>query len=441
MSIWDGLLTCWIGVCVLAQASFLVVSVRRLWRRRREPLPDAECPPALIVLCLRGGDPFLHRTLRRLCRQDYPDYQVRIVVDSAHDPAAEIVQDFLADERATHVTVQSLVQRLPTCTSKLSSLLQATEQLPAGTAFVAILDGDTVLHRHWLRELAAGIVRDGADVTTGNRWYVPEHNSITNFVRYWWNSSAFALMSLFHIPWGGTTAVRANVIQHPELRARLAHAFSDDTTIGQFVSERRGRIAFHPQLVINNSEDTSLRGFFNFEVRQLLTVRMQHGAWRWLSVHGILATIFLIFPIIRQLYEPAPALKLFFRGGVLLILATVLAQELLVRRQYRLRGESLPLWTPLRLVTAIAGLMLLPIIHVAAVLRAASTTTINWRGLVYQLHGTTPVELVSDLWRQPTIEPAHLRFPAIAATGVAANTALTPAPLTTIAERPDRVAG
>jgi glycosyltransferase involved in cell wall biosynthesis len=388
----------WIAAVLAWQLALLVESVRRLRPVRRNLLDDAHAPPALVVLCLRGGDPFLDRTLARLIDQDYPHYRVRIVVDSLHDGAAAAVQAFLALHPAPHVEVQTLARRFSTCTGKLSSLLQATRKLPPEVELVAILDGDTVLHRGWLRELASTIVVQEADVATGNRWYIPEHSSFPNYIRYWWNSSALGLMAWFRIPWGGTTAVRRWVIEHPELRKRLRFAFSDDTTIGQFAREQGAVIQFRPQLVINNAESTSLRGFFNFEIRQLLAVKMQHRAWPWLALHGILATVFIAFPLSRLWVEPAAWIKLLFRCGLAVSLLTPCVQEWLLRRTFRERGESPPRWTIRRLTTATLALAALPVVHLAAIVRATVSQVIQWRGVEYRLQGEPPVQILRDLW-------------------------------------------
>ena len=61
--------------------------VRALYRFRRVLPADNDCPKAAVVLCLRGTDPFLEDCLRAVLNQDYPQYEIRIVVDSRQDPA------------------------------------------------------------------------------------------------------------------------------------------------------------------------------------------------------------------------------------------------------------------------------------------------------------------------------------------------------------------
>src|SRR4051794_8202980 len=71
------------------------------YRRPREPPPAGpDAPRVAVLLPLRGADPFLTTCLAGLLDQDYPRYCVRIVVDSADDPAWAMVRSAVAAARA-----------------------------------------------------------------------------------------------------------------------------------------------------------------------------------------------------------------------------------------------------------------------------------------------------------------------------------------------------
>src|SRR5260370_1335587 len=57
--------------------------------------PDAKLPRVAVLLPLRGVDPFLQTCLRGLLCQNYPNYCIHLVVDSAADPANELVASIL----------------------------------------------------------------------------------------------------------------------------------------------------------------------------------------------------------------------------------------------------------------------------------------------------------------------------------------------------------
>lgn len=388
----------WLALLVGCHVMLTWRIVRRLLRPDPALLTDDECPPALVVLCLRGGDPFLHRTLNRLLDQGYPRYRIRIMLDSATDEARGYVEEALGSSPPENVEVRYLENRHATCTYKMSGILAATEELPPGTQIVALLDGDTVLHRTWLRELATPFIREGATVVTGNRWYVPDRATLPNLVRFWWSSSALALMYVLRIPWGGTLAVRAETIQDPELRHRIQHAFSEDTTIGQFANERGGRVSFQRALIINNGEDITLRGLFNFDSRQLIAVKMQHRGWRWLGLHGLVASVWIIFPVLRGWSDFEPWVIFTFRSLLAVLLVQAFLQDWCIRRVLRQRGERLPWWNPWRLFLSLIALLIVPFVHVPAAIRAYFSRRIVWRGVSYRLGGTPPVQVDRDLW-------------------------------------------
>ena len=59
--------------------------------------PPQPLPEIAVLLPLRGADPSLEACLKGLLAQDYPTYQVHIVIDSAEDPAQAVVARVLAE--------------------------------------------------------------------------------------------------------------------------------------------------------------------------------------------------------------------------------------------------------------------------------------------------------------------------------------------------------
>ena len=386
------------GVLLALQVVLTARTLIRLVTPGRPLLADDDCPTALVLLCLRGGDPHLHHTLARLADQDYPDYRVRIMLDSPDDDAAECLHDAFGESLPQNFEVRTLTHRLDTCTYKMSAILEATREVPEDVEVVAQLDGDTVVHRSWLRELASPIVRGEATVTTGNRWYIAERTTIPNLVRFWWASLALPLMYVLRLPFGGSMACRPDVIRDEELRRRIRHAFSEDTTIGQFVSERGERVEFVRTLVINNGEDISLRGLFNFDTRQLIAVRMQHQGWRWLGSYGLLSSVWVVYPILRGWWPFEPWILYLFRSLLGVMFLQAFLQDWAIRRILKARGEHHPWWSPWRLLLSVIALAIVPFVHTPAVLRAYLTRRISWRGVVYRLNGEPPVQVGADLW-------------------------------------------
>ena len=206
---------CFIVSVVAVQAVLGIGFVRVLAKPK---LCEAqEYPKAAIILCLRGADPFLDRCIRALLRQDYPDFEVRIVVDDEQDPAWGIVNQTLGEPSASLVTAGQLKDPNNTCSLKCSSVAQAIEELDDSFEVVALLDADTIAHPTWLRELVTPLQDSDVGAATGNRWYMPDKPSLGSLVRYSWNAAAVVIMYWCKIAWGGTLAVKRTAIERADL--------------------------------------------------------------------------------------------------------------------------------------------------------------------------------------------------------------------------------
>ena len=196
---------------ILGQAALLFAYARFLYRFRRPALADDECPRAAVILCVRGLDPFLPACLTGLFRQDYPDYDVWIVVDSTRDAAWPVVNELARQSGKHEVHVLTLTERLATCTRKMAGMLQAMSNIDASHEIVALLDSDTIPHAAWLRELAAPLADPRVGVSSGNRWYMPAAATAGSLVRYLWNVAAVVQMYWYDIGWGGSLAIQGEV--------------------------------------------------------------------------------------------------------------------------------------------------------------------------------------------------------------------------------------
>ncbi|MEZ6064247.1 MAG: hypothetical protein R3B90_00730 [Planctomycetaceae bacterium] len=219
-------------------------------------------------------------------------------------------------------------------------------------------------------------------------------------LRFFWGAGALPLMSLFRISWGGTMAVRRDLFQEEELRNRIRHAFSEDTTIGQFAKERGELIRFEPSLVIVNREDIRLAGMFQFDKRQLLAVKMQHSSWPAFFLHGVLNIVGGLYPVLRCFDRVHWVADLLYVLFFLAVWWTNLGAGLAIRRIISRRNEKLGDWDLNRVMWGAIAALSLPLVHGAALIAAAFARTVLWRGVLYKLHGQTPLLVQRDLWEE-----------------------------------------
>ncbi|MCA9087141.1 MAG: glycosyltransferase family 2 protein [Planctomycetaceae bacterium] len=371
-------------------------------------VPDVQpeqWPKVVAILALRGGDEFLEETLTRLTTMDYPDYDLRLILDSESDPARQIVEHFQATHCPKNIRILYLGDRPKSCSSKLASILRGTEELPADCQAVAIFDGDATVHPSCLREIVAPLL-NGVALTTGNRWYAPTSATIGGLTRFLWNAFAVPVMAATNIPWGGCMAMQRDVITDPELRRRLASGFSDDTTLGAFVREQGRPIRFVPAATITNREDCTLSGFYRFLVRQYLTVRLHHPRWDFVFTSNVLLGI-TTTAVNLYLLSGASTFRWPVLAGYLIIVIALCIElgtgSYLVRRQKSLAGALVPRFSITHWCVLPAALFVLGHLNLVACLHTLLTRHHVWRGITYRFLGALPVEIidVQPLAEQP----------------------------------------
>jgi hypothetical protein len=374
----------------------------KLYRSVRNSEPAAldadECPPVLVVMCLRGRDPFLASSLRRLFRQDYPDYKVRVVVDSQGDPARKLVHDVRREVGARHVEILTLESHDELCSAKMSSLLLGTAHLPERTQIVATVDGDCVMHRSCLRELVAPLVHEDVAVTTGNRWFAPPQRSLGGLARLQWNVGCVTVMNAAALPWGGCLAMQRGVIEDAEVRDCYRHAFAEDMLLGSLMQKRGHRVKYVPQATIVNHEDISLAGLYRFVTRQMLCVRLHHH--RRVIIIGWAGLLSLVLGVVCPLGLLMPSLRSASAMGLAVIAVCNALPMLLALRAIRKltagQGENLLAWAPSSVAMLLLTAPLMHCVSLAASIRATFARSISWRGLTYELASDPQLRLVHE---------------------------------------------
>jgi cellulose synthase/poly-beta-1,6-N-acetylglucosamine synthase-like glycosyltransferase len=189
-----------LAVFVVLQTLYALAFVSSFCLPSSKTIKDELLPKAAVILSLRGADPFLTDCVHALLHQNYPQYNLHIVVDSQQDPAWNIVNKTIQQVGATHVQISTLIARHNTCSLKGSALVQAIHALDDSYKVVAFIDADVIAHPNWLRELVAPLMDERIGATTGNRWYMPQIGQWGSLVRYLWNTVAVIFMCIHQAP-------------------------------------------------------------------------------------------------------------------------------------------------------------------------------------------------------------------------------------------------
>ena len=277
------------------------------------------------------------------------------------------------------------------------------------TEVVALIDADVIPYSQWLRDLVRPLSDSTVGATTGVRWYVPRSRwTWGTLVRSVWNAMACAQMYVFHIPWAGSMAIRADLFRHHKLLDRWARSFVEDTATYEFLRSRGLRLQYVPTVTMVNHETVSLGDCFRFIRRQLLCARLYHESWPTVATVGLGTPLALTAGFATALAVDGPAgwgliaglgaSLAFYAAGMAIALSWA---DRRINSLARERGsEHYPYsWRSLLAVP------LTQVVYLASLASASFLRQIEWRGITYQLEGAGRVRL---LGYQPYQRAAHM---------------------------------
>lgn len=385
------LLTAAGGLLLIAVLELLqsLAVLRRLQRRQHAEPADRECPKASVILALRGADPSLPACLEALAQQDYPDFDIRVVLDNSEDPAAALVQRYATGPGGDRIHVDVLREIPGECSLKCACLAQALADLPPDTELVAFLDADAVPVRRWLRDVADRLRQSGAAAVSGIRWFDPCAGSAAAWLRYVWNAGSVVQMSRYGIAWGGCLALRRQTIAESDLVQRLRRAWGEDTVLDTVLRARGLTLDVDPTLIMVSREDTTAAGLLGWACRQLLSVRLHHAGWTTLMVSGCLQWLLILACaglFLNGLWT-GDGVRALTGGLVLLVyelLQVILLRfgEQLIRRQV---PEQYPSSSPPPLLPLLPAIPLTQCLQGPLLLAAQLCRHVTWRDIAYRV--------------------------------------------------------
>jgi cellulose synthase/poly-beta-1,6-N-acetylglucosamine synthase-like glycosyltransferase len=374
--------------------------------RCRHPWPTPPAPPEVaVILPLRGADPLLESCLAGVLAQNYPAYQVHIVIDSAQDSSQALVARVLARGHAPNaqVHVSILRERSERCSLKLSAQRQVLTALDDAVAVVAFLDADSVPSANWLGVMVAPFADPRVGAATGIRWSAPVDAGLGTLVRHVFNALSFPQRYLYRIPWGGSLAVRRSALHQTGLLDHWSRCFCEDTSAYGPLRAAGLRLAFVPAATQINTEPTDIAGAHYFMLRQLVCLRLHHVHWTlMLCVNAATALSFLICCLAAFLGIAGAALALvgiaapFWKLTAFAIIpalyvagliAALAVGDHLVRRTVSAppRRVSLP---------KLSSAIFIALSHATyAVFKAPFMRSIAWRGITYDIEGRDRIRM------------------------------------------------
>lgn len=270
---WAALATA-VGVFSILLTFYMSEGLRFAKSRLRKHPPINDFGHSIIVAPCKGNDLELSENLRPLFEQDYPNYEVRFVVEDAADPAAAVIRRMLRENSHVQGSL-TIAGRSVESGQKIHNLQAATQRLPENTTFIAFVDSDARPRPDWLRRMVFRLVATNSAAVTGYRWFIPKRWSLSGNLLHGINASAAALLGKrgYFAVWGGAWAIRRESFESLNMRQAWQGTLSDDLVATRILREKGGSIEFEPGCIHPSTLETSWRGTLEFIRRQYLIGR------------------------------------------------------------------------------------------------------------------------------------------------------------------------
>jgi hypothetical protein len=376
-------------VCAINACDF-GLRIKRQERRyqRRVKRSGPFTPPVVIVVPVKGFHDRLRHHVNALANQDYPHYRVQYVVESLEDVAYSALQKL-----GCEVLVAGWSERGG---QKVHNLLTALDSLQTTDEVVVFADADGTPSAQWLRRLIDPLRRPKIGATTTYRWLLPD-KGLASAVMAVLNRSVGTLIGSGWrtFAWGGSTALRKEMIDEVKLRDYWSGALSDDFRLSAAVRKSGKKINSVPICSVVSPVTATWPSLWEFGRRQYLITRL-HVPWIWWI--GLLST---------GLYTVSFACVagLQFKGGasaeIGLVVALIIFALDALRAVMRSRGARnlLPADTPLTdRRTWYLELLCTPLwmtLHFLIILSSAFGRSITWAGITYDLRQPNDVRIVA----------------------------------------------
>src|SRR6266542_4650280 len=356
-----------LGVLLALELFAAAQFARRRALERSAPPDLGEAPRVVLVVPCKGLERGLREGLESYATQSHPRYRLVLATATADDPAVPAIREVARRHRHVEHLVAGEDERYG---PKIYNVLRGIESAP-GSDVYAFGDSDIGPDPGWLGRLVRplGDARIGA--TTGYRWYWNGQPGLWDRVTSLWNGFVLFYMALppLRFVWGGSYALRREVLEEVDLRRTWRQVVNDDLTLTSALRRNGYQIAFVPSCVSFSAGSFTFAGMIEWTTRQLIQTRFYFGRVFYGSL-GVMvgsAALAVLAP-----WTFLAMASIFGIGTVGMAHATLPA-----------RDPRKPRWVD-------AGLFALCEVPLAiAVVIAIFKSTLTWRGAVYRIHSAT----------------------------------------------------
>ncbi len=347
-------------------------------RDKYPPGSRAKLPRVAVIVPVTGAAPGMRECLDTIASQDYPDYQVFFVTESAEDAAVQLVLDTIAAARSGPTCRHVVSGQARTCGQKNHNILAGIAEAGPDREVFVFCDSSHLAPPDYLESLVQPIASGHASVATGYHHALPED---MRFATYGRAMSVLLLCILQEIPplrqpWGGSTAITRKAFEELNVAEVWAVNVVDDVSLAMILKKSAVPVACVPGAMLSTPvRGETVSGWSDWFTRQWLYLKFCfRGSWIAAGVALYLTAVLALWEITRVVltiagYLPFKALLL----PLFFLFATAVASNMATRLHPRPGRKSR--W----LAALYANIFLATWCH----LRTLLTEEIRWRGKTY----------------------------------------------------------
>lgn len=237
-----------VAIGLLAMSGLMVIGGLKIRNGSRQPAPTGAgttWPAVSLIVPVVGTSAIQDDSLLSLLKQDYADYEIVFITESAGEPAADTIRRCRGERaglRVRHVTAGPAT----TCSQKNTSLLAGIAAATPTTTILVFCDAGHIMPAEWLTRLVAPLVQGKADVSTAYHHVIPGDNGIATL------GHAVTVLFLYLMymipflnqPWGGSTAIRRSLFERLGVAGIWERTVVDDVSLARVL--RRSGLEAYP---------------------------------------------------------------------------------------------------------------------------------------------------------------------------------------------------
>ncbi len=387
-----------LGLFLLVQSVLSLAAAARFARyclRPRFPRQNRYQPKAVVIVPCKGIDEEMEENLRPLLVQEYREYEVIFVTESAADPAHELISRMLKlTRRSAWLVAAGEAQSRGQKVHNLCAALDALDSIDRKVEILVFADSDARPTRQWLAELVAPLGDKRIGATTGFRWHLPVRAvRATKKSRFFthllsvWNGSALGLLGENSgFAWGGATAIRRETFDKLAIRKRWAGAVSDDYALTAALKEAGLRIKFIPQCLVASPTTVGLADLLEFTTRQMRITRVYSPTvWKFAALsHALYNLAFWGGLVMLPGASRWMLAAIYLLGASTGLSRAMVASRLIEGQQAAIRAH----WWAHALLGPLSSLL-----YLYNLLASAHNRHIVWRGIDYEMRSPTETVL------------------------------------------------